>query len=194
METNSQKKLRITYNAPVVLTFSVISFVTLLLGSLTAGKSTWLLFCTYRSSFSDILMYIRLFTHVLGHASLEHFFNNMMLFMLIGPLLEEKYGSKIILEMIVITAGITGILNNLLFPGTALLGASGIVFMFIVLSSLTAFKEKEIPLTFIIVLVMYIGQEVVNGLFSRDNISQMAHLLGGACGSFFGFLLKGKEQ
>ncbi len=194
MGESGQKKLRVSYNAPVVLTFSIISFLALLLGILTNNKSTQLLFCTYRSSFTDILMYLRLFTHVLGHANWQHFFNNMLMFMLIGPLLEEKYGSKMILEMIVLTAGITGLLNNILFPHTALLGASGIVFMFIMLSSLTAFREKEIPLTFIVVLVMYIGQEIINGLFTSDNIAQSAHLLGGACGSFFGFFVNKNKK
>ena len=112
----------------------------------------------------------------------------MLLFLLIGPLLEEKYGSKKILSMILVTAAITGIINNVFF-NTGLLGASGIVFMFIILSSFTQLKEKEIPITFIIIVILYLGKEIMNGILSPDNISQMAHLIGGLCGSGFGFLI-----
>jgi membrane associated rhomboid family serine protease len=87
--------------------------------------------------------------------------------------------------MILITALITGILNVLLF-NTALMGASGVVFMMILLSSFTNFSKGEIPLTFILVLVLYLGGELVNSLKS-DNISNFAHIVGGFCGSLFGF-------
>ena len=110
----------------------------------------------------------------------------MLMFLLLGPMLEEKYGGKRLLIMIAITALVTGIINSI-FCSTGLLGASGVVFMFVVLSSVTAFKEKEIPLTFIIVMILYIGQEVVNGVTSADNISQMGHIIGGFSGAVFGF-------
>lgn len=184
-----KKKLKLKYNAPVILTFLIISFAMLVINYITLGMSNSI-FMTYPdASPLNPLTYIRLFTHVICHSDWEHFFNNMMLFVLIGPLLEEKYGSKKLLIMILITAAITSIINSIFF-GTALLGASGIVFMFVILSSFTAFKEKEIPLTFILVLIMYIGQEILSGIISQDNISQFAHILGGLCGSCFGFLGK----
>ena len=117
---------KISYNSPVVLSFALLSFVVLILNVVTKGKSNMLLFCTYRTSLADPLMYVRLFTHVLGHANIQHYINNMMLLLLIGPMLEEKYGSENLLICIIITALVTGILNNLFFK-TALLGASGIV-------------------------------------------------------------------
>ena len=59
----------------------------------TNGWSTMNLFCVYRSSWRDPLGYIRLFGHVLGHANWEHFLNNMLLLLVVGPPMEEKYGS-----------------------------------------------------------------------------------------------------
>jgi hypothetical protein len=87
--------------------------------------------------------------------------------------------------MIVITAMITGILNVLFFR-TALMGASGVVFMMILLASFTNFNKGEIPLTFILVLVLYLGRELFNA-FSANNISEFAHIAGGFCGSLCGF-------
>lgn len=179
---------KIDYNAPVVLSFAFISFFVLLLGYLTGGLSTNLLFCVYRSSIADIFMYPRLFLHVLGHANLEHYINNMMMMLLVGPMLEEKYGSKNMLVMMTITAFVTGIINTIFFP-TALLGASGIVFMMIILSSVTSVKEDKIPLTLIVVVILYMGGQIADGLFIRDNISQLTHIIGGMCGGVFGLTM-----
>lgn len=179
---------KIDYNSPVVLSFAFASFVVLLLGYLTNGLTTRLFFRVYRSSLLDILGYVRLFGHVLGHANLSHYINNMMMILLVGPMLEEKYGSKLLLQMILLTAFITGLVNNLLFP-TALLGASGIVFMMIILSSVTSVKEGKIPLTLIVVVILYLGEQIVAGLFTADNISQLTHIVGGVCGGVFGMMM-----
>lgn len=176
---------KIDYNAPVILSFAFISFFSLLLGYITRGASTGLLFCVYRSSVKDIFMYPRLFLHVLGHANLEHYVNNMMMLLLVGPMLEEKYGSKRLLFMMLITAFVTGIINTIFFS-TALLGASGIVFMMIILSSVTSVKEGKIPLTLIVVVIVYLGGQIAQGLFTTDNISQLTHIIGGICGGVFG--------
>ena len=67
-----KKKLRITFNAPLVLGFALACALVTLAGHLTGEKSTARLFATYASSWSDPLTYVRLFTHVLGHAGLAH--------------------------------------------------------------------------------------------------------------------------
>lgn len=178
----------IQYNSPVVLTFVLVSLVSLLLGIATGGESTRLLFCVYRSAPTDPLAYVRLFGHVLGHANLSHYVGNMMLFLLLGPMIEEKYGSKLLLGMIVITALVTGLMN-IMFFSSALLGASGIVFMLIILSSMVRLEEGKIPLTMILVVIIYLGQEIYNGIVSQDSVSQLAHVLGGLCGGFYGWAL-----
>ena len=87
------------------------------------------------------------------------------------------------------TAVITGLVNIIFFPRVALLGASGIVFAFILLSSITATDGDAIPLTFIIVAVIYLGQQLYQGIFLADNISQLGHVIGGAVGSVLGFTM-----
>ena len=103
-------------------------------------------------------------------------------------MLEEKYGSKNLLIMMTITAFVTGIINTLFFS-TGLLGASGIVFMMIILSSVTSVKEDKIPLTLIVVIILYLGGQIADGLFVRDNISQLTHIVGGICGGVFGLTM-----
>ena len=104
-------------------------------------------------------------------------------------MLEEKYGSRRILGTMAVTAVITGAVNFLLFPDTALCGASGIVFAFILLTSFTSFREGEIPVTVILVALIFIGQQVYEGLFVRDNVSNLTHILGGVIGAVIGYRL-----
>lgn len=128
------------------------------------GAATTRFFCVYRSSLADPLTYLRLFTHVLGHAGYSHYMGNMLLLLLVGPPLEEKYGSRTLLLTIAVTALVTGLVQFIFFPQTALLGASGVVFMMIVLSSFTEMKKGGIPITLILVVVFYLGGELVDGL------------------------------
>ena len=104
-------------------------------------------------------------------------------------MLEEKYGSKKILWVILITALVTGLMNYILFPQVALCRASGVVFAFILLTSFTSFKNGEIPLTFILVAVIFLGQQVYEGVFLQDNISNLSHVKGGIIGSIVGYKL-----
>ena len=125
---------KISFNSPVILGFTFICFIALGLGVVTKGMTTDLLFSVYRSSLLSPFTYLRFFGHVLGHAGWEHFIGNIMLILVVGPLLEEKYGSANILFVIMATALVTGIVNYVFFPHLQLLGASGVVFAFILLS------------------------------------------------------------
>jgi len=193
--------MKIRYNAPAVLTFTFISAAVLVLSqtvlrSLTAqwfmvgGKGNF--------SPSSLRCWVTLFTHVLGHANWSHLVSNFSFILLIGPILEETYGSASLLIMIAITALVTGILNVLFFP-YSLLGASGVVFMMILLASFTNFNKGEVPLTFILVMILYLGRELFNSFGNNPqsnanaNISQFAHVVGGFIGSLFGFFRSSRQ-
>ena len=184
------KKLHIQYNSPVVLSFALLSLAALLLGQLTGGWTTHTLFCVYRAPLTDPFTYIRMVGHVLGHAGYAHYISNMTLLLVIGPPLEEKYGSGRLLGCILFTALVSGLVQFIFFPGSALLGASGIVFMMIVLSSLAGMREGAIPLTLILVVFIYLGGEVVDAVTLQDNVSHLTHILGGLCGAGLGFAMK----
>lgn len=188
------KKLRITFNAPVVLCFIFICFIVTLLGVITKDGSTKLLFVTYHSSLLNPLTYLRFFTHIFGHIGWAHFIGNATYILLLGPMLEEKYKSGALVEIIAITALVTGIVNYIFFSGVTLCGASGVVFAFIVLASFTSYKDGEIPLTFILVATIYIGQQIFEGITVNDNISNMAHIIGGLIGAGAGYILNKKSH
>ncbi len=112
------------------------------MGHLTNGWTTYHLFSVYRSSLADPLFFVRLFGHVLGHASWDHFIGNMLLFRVIAPPLEERYGG--------------------------------------------------IPIILILVGALYLSQQVYDILFVQDNVANFMHIVGGACGTVFGFAVRRK--
>ncbi len=173
---------KFSYNSPVIISFFILSLVVLI-----SGMSSFL---TLRfSSFSDINMYLKLLTYPFAHANFNHFINNFLLILVVGPGVEERYGSKLLLIMIMITSIMTGFCNIVFFSGTGLLGASGIAFMLIVVSSYTNVRKGAIPITFILVLFLYVGREIFNAISINDGVSQFAHIMGGIMGAVFCFLI-----
>jgi rhomboid protease GluP len=176
-----------TYNSPVILTFALAACVIMAADGMSGGRLMPRLFATYPGfEFANPAWYFRLLSHVLGHKNWAHLTANFSVILLIGPMIEEKYGSGPLIKMMLITALATGLLNAAFFT-TGLLGASGLAFMMILLASFTNHKEGEIPLTFVLVVVLFLAKEAVQA-FNQDDISQFAHIIGGVCGSLFGFL------
>ena len=124
--------MKIKYNSPVILTYAILSICVLVFfsnGFIAKNFSS-----PSHLSFTDPYFYLRLISYIAGHGGLSHLIGNLIIILLIGPLLEEKYGSGKLFEMILITAVTTGLLNAFLFS-TSLLGGSGIAFMLILLGS-----------------------------------------------------------
>ncbi len=188
----NKKKIKITLNAPVVIGLVAISFFATLCNYITFGNVNRFLFITYHSALLSPMTWVRAFTHIFGHADWTHLISNMSYILLLGPMLEEKLTSQTLAGVIAITAFGTSLINYVLFPSVALCGASGVVFAFILLSSFTGFKDGEIPLTFILVAVLFIGQQIWDGITVQDNISNMAHIVGGIIGGTMGYGLNRK--
>ncbi|MDB5103279.1 MAG: Rhomboid family protein [Fibrobacteres bacterium] len=184
--------LRPTYNSPVILTFALAACLVMAADGLSGGRLAPRFFATYPGfGFADPIWYFRLISHALGHKNWAHLTANFSVILLIGPMIEEKYGSSSLIKMMLITALVTGLLNAAFFT-TGLLGASGLAFMMILLASFTNHKEGELPLTFVLVVILFLAKEAVQA-FTQDDISQFAHIIGGVFGGLFGFLRGGSR-
>ncbi len=172
-----------TYNCPVILSYFFICLIVLFIAFLTRKKSD-IFFCSGRSSLLNPLTYFTLVSHIFGHANFEHLAHNFTLILLIGPILEEKYGSLNLLKMILLGGLIIGIFN-FIFSKKYVYGSSGILYMFIVLSSFVNIEQGRLPLTFVFICLFYIISEVKSLFFGRDNISHLGHLTGALCGLIF---------
>jgi len=176
---------KINYNAPVTLTFTVLAVIVIAIDYIGGETINWF---ALHPTFSG-RNFLRMFTYVFAHLDFNHFFGNFSIILLIGPLIEEKYGSKNLLLMMVATAFVTAIVH-ILFFSTIIAGASGIVFMLILLTPFTNIKSGTIPLTFILIAVIYIGREIFLGITLADNVSRFGHVFGGIMGACSGFLFK----
>ncbi len=175
------------YNSPVIITYLVISLIACFLNFISHGKSNKLLFTSYRSSPFNPLTYIRLFTHSIGHADLSHLIHNFLFILLIGPMIEEKYGSINLLVMLLLTSLVIGLFNTI-FSNYSITGASGNVYMLIVLSSFSNISEGKIPITLVLILIFYVISEFKDRLIEGNKKTyHTGHLLGALCGIAFGF-------
>ena len=188
MSANGKTRLRLDYNAPAVLTFVLLCVAVQLVSLITGGESNHAVFSIHGSAFPMVL--VRLFAHVLGHANWTHLLNNMMFILILGPMIEEKYGTSNTVFVILATALATGLAHLIFNPGTSLLGASGVVFAFILLASITGAQEHTIPLTFILVALLWIGEQAYQAFAVQNNVSELTHIIGGAVGAGLGFVMK----
>ena len=178
--------IQFDYNSKVILTYLFICLGAWFLNVISIGKTNKLLFESYRSSPLNPLTYIRMFTHCIGHKDLDHLISNFLYILLVGPMIEEKYGSINLIIMFAITSLVIA-LFNIIFTDYSVLGASGNVYMLIVLSSFTNISEGKIPLTVLLILVFYVMGEVKKSLLEHNKkVYHDGHLIGALCGLLFG--------
>ena len=177
------------YNAPVILTYFFICFIILMIDKLCRGKFSKTFFTTYKNdSLLNPLTYFKLISHSLGHADWDHLYSNFIKILLIGPLIEEKYGSINLLIALVLTSLIIGIVNKFLGK-VGILGASGVAYMLILLSSFVNMENGKIPITLTLIILFFVVDEVIK-LFRRkkDGVSHLGHITGSLCGIVVGVL------
>lgn len=195
--------LKVAYDAPVTLTFVIVSAIIFLLNILLAksGKAGGLqsLLASPTSQAGVLpfivkqpLSYLRLLFYIFGAmaggASL--LFTNLILIMLLGPAMEERYGSVIIGIMIFVSALFAGVLNAC-FCETSLVGAVPLVSMMIFLNAFMSFSKKKFPLSFAAVMVLFVLLQIFSGAGAVQIIICIA---GGLCGSLFAFLTSPKMK
>ncbi len=180
------KNIQFDYNSIVILSYLFICLGAWLLNIITREKSNKLLFESYRSSLLNPLTYVRMFTHSIGHKDWDHLVSNFLYILLIGPMIEEKYGSLNLLIMLLITSVVIA-LFNMIFSNYSILGASGNVYMLIVLSSFSNIQEGKIPLTVILICIFYVIGEFKRTVTERKSKTYHdGHLIGALCGLLFG--------
>ncbi|GKX29887.1 hypothetical protein SH1V18_23670 [Vallitalea longa] len=182
---------KIEYNSPVVLTFALLATGVFFIDEIIPIDIINTFF-VYRGGFS-VMSLIQMILWPLGHASIDHLLGNITLILLIGPMLEEKYSSKTILILIIITTIIIGVFQVIIL-NSGILGASGIVFMMIVLTSFTNMKDGKVPLTFICIAILFLAKEIYNGLFVVNNISELGHILGAVVGIGYIFIIQKNKK
>lgn len=177
------------YNSPVILTYAIICVVLLIINNMTKGWLNNFLLISYgHPNPLNPLTYLRGLLHIFGHVNWNHLLNNMILMMLVGPAVEERYGSWNLCIMILTDAVVTAVINGI-FSSHGIIGASGVVFMLIILSAFTNMCKGKIPVTLCIVSALYFGQEIYSAINTpNDGVSRLGHILGGVVGLVYGII------
>jgi membrane associated rhomboid family serine protease len=200
----AKKKIKFTYkvflDAPVPVFFVVISAIVFLVDFLLTKNNSSLNLTSSPTAaggalpfvLSQPLSYLRLILYVFGFANPQLLLIDLILIMLLGPSIEERYGSIVIGIMMAVSALFAGVLNAC-FCKTSLRGASCIIFMLIFLNSFMSLSKKKIPLSFIFVIALYIAREFFEKS-SSGLVGILICLAGGLCGSLFAFLTSPKAR
>lgn len=182
--------MQLRYNAPVTFSFALICVLVMLLDQYVFPGFVGAYLTAPGAEFNggQPAHYFAILLYVFGHESWTHLWNNFLFLLLLGPILEEKYTPKPLMMMLFSTALVTGIFNILLNQ-PPLVGASSLVFMMILLVSFARTKAGDIPVSFILIFVLFLLAEITRGAQNANPaVSNMAHILGGVCGTIFGFL------
>lgn len=177
-----------SYNSKVVLSYFIICFIVLILNKWSKDKiNNFLVF--RKGSILNPMNYIRLVASGLCHKDWSHFRNNFVFILLLGPMLEEKYGSMALLEMLVITSIASSLVHLILTKGGAI-GASDNVYMMVVLCSLVNITTGKVPITLILIFIFYVADEIIKQFSKKkDMVSHDSHIVGAICGFIFGYFL-----
>ncbi|HTY91272.1 MAG TPA: rhomboid family intramembrane serine protease [Methanocella sp.] len=138
-------------------------------------------------------------TSIFLHASLMHLFFNMLALFFFGPLLERRIGSGRFLGIYFGTGIVAGLAQVLVFPGSAVLGASGAIFG--VLGVLTVLMPDLkvilyfVPLKMVYVTILFAVLDLYPVLTgTSDGVAHIAHLTGLAFGLAAGFYYREKSK
>lgn len=134
----------------------------------------------------------RMVLYPLTHASWEHLFNNFSSILLLGPILEARFGSRRLALMLLTTTVLTSAANAIVSESTGIAGASGLVFMMTALLGSVGGRKgddgiNEVPVTFVL-LATFLGCRELAAVFNEDHISRFGHICGGAIGCVMAWL------
>ena len=116
-----------SFQSYVIIGYFFLCFIIFIFNKISKDKVTSLLKIR-RGHLLNPMNYIRLFTSGLCHSDFQHFRNNFIFILLLGPIIENKVGSLVMLEMILITTLVSS-LFHLIFYDSSAIGASDVVYM-----------------------------------------------------------------
>lgn len=141
---------------------------------------------------ASVKSYVQMIFYIFVPTSVNILFTDLILILLLGPTLEDRYGITVIGVMIFICALFSGVLNAC-FCKNSLTGPSCIVYMMIFLNIFFSLIKKKIPLSFVVIFVLLIVKDVLvpseNGI-----VGIIVNICGGLCGSLIAFLASPKVR
>ncbi len=199
MPAKKHTKLKLSFSFPVTLYICFTALIIYLLDSTFVPSLITNVFSVPASlrttggfDWKNVLDYLRLFFHVLGHSSWSSLVTNLAFILILAPNLEEQYGSGVLALMVLVCAFVSGILN-VCFNPQPLLGSDGVVFMLVLVTSANYITKREVPLTAVVLIILFVLKNLVN-TGDNEKIRALIHIAGGVCGSLLVFLAGEKSS
>lgn len=223
-----KNKINFAYDSPVALSFAIITILLFVMNALvTKGRIDVFFYAPTNSggafpfNLKDVASYLRLVLYQFGYFDLSFLFADLIIILLLGQILEERYGSVIMGLMMFFSTLFSGVLNAC-FGKEKLCGAASIVIMMVFLNALTSISKKKVSVLSVATIVLVICREIFarNGGFLQSGvtsgvvtgsvvsggagvksgfldggfISVIVSVAGGLCGSLFAFLASPKAR
>lgn len=193
-------KFNFVFDSPVTISFSLLSVLLFVLNCFAIKGTLDVKILTSPTTSAgpipfmatQISSYLRLFLYAFGSQNFVGLLSNLLFLLMLGPVMEERYGSLVIGIMMAVSVLFSGVLNTC-FCETSLQGCMPIIFMMIFLNSFMSFSKKKIPVSFLVIFVFYIAREVSGKTFS-EIVGLIICITGGLCGSLFAFLTSPKVR
>ena len=67
------------------------------------------------------------------------------------------------------------------------MGASGVLFCMMLLTSFASMRGGAIPITLILVIILYLGSEILQAVTGTAGLQELTHIAGGVVGLVLGF-------
>ncbi|MCR4953009.1 MAG: rhomboid family intramembrane serine protease [Treponema sp.] len=193
-----KNKINFAYDSPVALSFAIITILLFVMNALVIKGRIDVFFYAPTNSggafpfnLKDGASYLRLVLYQFGYFDLSFLFADLIIILLLGQILEERYGSVIMGLMMFFSTLFSGVLNAC-FGKEKLCGAASIVIMMVFLNALTSISKKKVSVLSVATIVLVICREI----FARNGgfISVIVSVAGGLCGSLFAFLASPKAR
>ncbi len=189
-----KKNIKIVFDSPVTLALTACCLLVFVFCKIAPQQisSRVLAFCSTPVmrlnrkviNFFSISTYLRLVAHVFAHGSFSGLFLNLGFILMLAPQTEKLYGSRFFALMTLIAGLVSGVLAFCFVP-FSLQGAQSISFLLVVLCVFGSIKKQELPLSPLILLVLFVIHSITAGYGAYAQITSLA---GGFCAALFGMI------
>jgi membrane associated rhomboid family serine protease len=207
----AKKRYKIMFDAPVTIVFVLLTIAVYFVNIMMKESLIPMMF-TCRSlkaadpeaafNLKNALDYARLILHVFAYTDFPTLLINAVILLLLGSILEERYGSLMLFIMIFIAALVSGVLA-VCSPQVPFTGTDSIIFMMIFLLSLTALAKHTVQVSWLLAFIAFTAYKAYGftttgtknlSAIIQDNLGLLISLAAGICGSLAGFLIAPKKS
>lgn len=171
------KKKIVSFDSTLTIGLIFISFVVTLIQEIFIPNFA-AIFATHNKWDWGIVL------HIFGHSSWQHFLSNTVYIAMLGPSIENKFGTIPLAIMTLLCAAIVGAVS--VITKSPCYGLSTIAFMWVILNTFQSEDSEGLPFTSLILLVIFVLPEVLAIFTKNDQIAHQNHVLGALIGLAFG--------